>query len=193
MRTVVSLGFDCGPASELQDHKLRIQAYPFDWILTTGGVTKCIVEDFKQFFALVPDGSLDDDGHGPYPTNRYGYQFLHEEGADLSAKATEKYRRRIERFRQVLTKGPVSFVRQSHYARLHSSTDHQAHDEIQMMIDLCYYLDKLPHTLDYRIHLVKPCTSCCDHTRSPRNYHHPRLIVHPTFDVYKTPDVFSQL
>ena len=121
-------------------YNLRDAAYPFDWLISPfDGLYKCLEEDFKNF--LRPD-ALSLYNHHPgimgVQDNYYGFQFIHdfppssidhlqiselEENPpfmgfispnflDYLATVQEKYARRIERFRHVLS-GPheIFFIR----------------------------------------------------------------------------------
>lgn len=49
-RHIISLGFFCSPALELNRHKLRDTASPFDWVISEWkGVEHCIKTHFEGF------------------------------------------------------------------------------------------------------------------------------------------------
>ncbi len=114
----ISLGFDCSPAAALRGLNLRDFALPFDWIkLKVDILERCIKDDFNKFhknlkFTYNKKMLVDD----------YGFQFLHDyplisEGNDTIVdnwqdyydEVYEKYKRRIERFREIM-KSPKPII-----------------------------------------------------------------------------------
>lgn len=74
---IIPLGFDCHVATELRLHKLRSQAFPFDWNITSfNAVYKAIQEDFAHFLNenyLI----MHSDEYGIINTY-YGIDFRHD-------------------------------------------------------------------------------------------------------------------
>jgi hypothetical protein len=128
----VSLGSDCSVAYQLNLHKLRTSAYPFDWVRCNDFNTTvdCIENNFEHFFDQTDLRSIPSNGTHPYmrddqfDINRHGlrvvnkknnirfyHDFLHnltEEYDDVR----KKYDRRIKRFFETLEgKKRIVFVR----------------------------------------------------------------------------------
>lgn len=115
----ISLGYNCHirscidilfPATGFSEDKQRC---PFDWIGTPmWAICRILTEDFKDFAttSLIQQRQRYMHTKQLYPTHSlYNTVFLH----DIPNKETEeKYARRIERFRQILTSGrPLFFLR----------------------------------------------------------------------------------
>ena len=120
MDTYVSLGSSCSVAEQLNRHKLRKEAYPFDWLRTEkfSSVVECLKDNFKGFMELNQKTSDNDckfplsyDDNFPTETtefsskmeNPYGFKFMHDYNSSIiiskqHMEVTDKYRRRIERF-----------------------------------------------------------------------------------------------
>ena len=120
----LSLGTDCSPAAVLKNIGLRDYALPFDWISSNPAmIYNCIMDDFKMFHQ-----NLKINSKGSRLIDEYGFEFPHdypttkklvdksEVGEGTVSEAIiidswencqdivlEKYRRRIERFRTILS------------------------------------------------------------------------------------------
>ena len=102
-RYVVSLGFFCSVAMELERIGLRSASFPFDWLISDfEGVIKLIENHFDDFLAYENMAQ-----HKLYPNyykdTKYGMQFYHDFSAFRSLESQlprvkNKYDRRIERF-----------------------------------------------------------------------------------------------
>lgn len=131
---VISLGADCQVAGNLRNYHLRFQAYPFDWNRTQSfdSIVKIIQDDFKHWL---------DPQFLEYKTVRicntyYDLEFFHDfpakDGLDermvegleriggeldpnflsFLPEIQAKYKRRIDRFNEVLNSNePVLFIR----------------------------------------------------------------------------------
>lgn len=104
------MGYDCSPASALIALGLRQRALPFDWVvLTIPALERCFQDKFQSFhcnlvYGLDPSKTT----NGTFLTDVYGIRFLHDypmEGERIAfdwwnsyTKVYEKYRRRIQRF-----------------------------------------------------------------------------------------------
>lgn len=112
---IISLGFFCSVASELERVGLRSASYPFDWLISDfEGVVKAIESHFEDF--------LNYDNMAQYEMNpsfykdqKYKMQFYHDFDECNSLKkqlpkVKEKYGRRIERFYSSI-KNPTLFLR----------------------------------------------------------------------------------
>jgi hypothetical protein len=119
----ISLGRACGPALNLRDLKMRTEAYPFDWTVAPfESLYAALDHDFKDFLA---DIKIRQDNKGII--DGYGFHFIHDlptithhninplthdfNSNDILALGweeslplmREKYRRRIERLKNVCT------------------------------------------------------------------------------------------
>lgn len=112
---VISLGYFCGPSSELEKIGLRDASYPFDWLISDmEGIMDCIKNDFKGF--LKEDTLYQyKSNKGYYKNTEYNFHFYHDFSnknklKDQLPSVEEKYSRRIERFKEN-TKCTTLFVR----------------------------------------------------------------------------------
>lgn len=115
----ISLGRGCSPALNLRSLKLRTAAYPFDWLISPlTALVNGLQDDFKH---LLNNCKLRPDKKGVIDS--YGFQFVHDwptvnqpvidaintdfitdsiisnEWKKALPQVKEKYRRRIERFK----------------------------------------------------------------------------------------------
>lgn len=112
---IVSLGFFCSTASELEKIGLRDASYPFDWLISDfKGVIECIQNDFQDF--LKYDNLYQSKNNKNYYLDmKYNFQFFHDfsKHTDLSSQLPSvfgKYNRRIDRFKQNIL-DPTLFLR----------------------------------------------------------------------------------
>lgn len=107
---IIPIGVDCGIAGFCQTYGLRICSFPFDWIVSYNGVSKCIEDDFNSFF---PNKNT--------LLNDYDMSFAHHFLNDSYDEDLVKYKRRIERLKAILAKEDqeVIFIRKGHGFHLH--------------------------------------------------------------------------
>jgi hypothetical protein len=131
----MSLGFDCSPAAALKSLNMRIEALPFDWVVSNLHIlVNCIEDDFKNFH-----NNLYLNKRETRLIDSYGFQFPHDypfnindiiisemgEGIfeeqfdkqivhnwnDYHSIVLEKYKRRVERFYKYLNSDdPIIFL-----------------------------------------------------------------------------------
>lgn len=114
-KQVISLGFFCSVAMELERSNLRSMSGPFDWIITSlDGMMDVIQDRFKDF--LNPD-YIEQDKRYPYifRNMKYGIDFYHDFSVEESfekqlPRVRQKYERRIRSFYEAI-KEPTLFVR----------------------------------------------------------------------------------
>lgn len=114
-KQVISLGFFCSVAIELEHMNLRSKSGPFDWTITSiEGLIGVIQDGFKDF--LNP-AYLVQDKEYPYiiKNTKYHIHFYHdfnlEEPFEMQLpRVREKYARRIRHFYEDVTQ-PTLFVR----------------------------------------------------------------------------------
>lgn len=128
----VSLGSFCGPAGFTRSAGFRTAAFPFDWLVfpSEEKLIQLLNEDFLHFLDedyLIPDHYLIPFYTGATLVNTYyHFQFCHDgtfhEGPEHNQnsninmeKLIAKYKRRIERFRELNNhQGRVFFIRSSY-------------------------------------------------------------------------------
>ena len=104
----IPIGVDCGLANLLKKYNLRSYSFPFDWAVSYNGVSKCIEDNFKNFF---PCEKL----------NNYDMSFPHDFSAMTLLTDIEKYNRRVNRLKLILenSQEPIYFIRKGHASHLH--------------------------------------------------------------------------
>jgi hypothetical protein len=133
----ISIGYDCSPAAILKDSGLRNAAFPFDWAETGfTALCSCIRDDFKQFHRGIRLNSTQQrviDSYGiqfphDYPSvetssysninnNFYAERKICDNYEKYTDQVLEKYGRRIERFRNIMSEKsvPIIVLYRSHY------------------------------------------------------------------------------
>ena len=111
-RRVISLGYFCSTALELQRYGLRDGSYPLDWNISPIEPTlSMIASGFHGFLELEnlepQDGRVYDSGSGIFVYNSFDLARPIPEQYD---EVRRRYDRRIERFAQAITR-PTLFVR----------------------------------------------------------------------------------
>jgi len=109
----VSLGSHCEPAIQMNFHKVRKRAFPFDWTFVSGhdNFIKILKEDFQNFF--LPENLTLSKEYGWIINDSYYHMDFRHEFEDPAAEITdavylevlekskEKFQKRINRFRQL--------------------------------------------------------------------------------------------
>ncbi|MDF2946465.1 MAG: cysteine protease [Bacillales bacterium] len=111
---IISLGFFCSTALELERIGLRDSSSPFDWLISDfKGVIECIDNGFDD---LLNYDNISQYKEIPqyYVDNKYNLHFYHDFSGYASLmnqlpKVQEKYRRRIDRFYKNI-KEPTLFL-----------------------------------------------------------------------------------
>lgn len=112
---IISLGYFCGPALELEKVGLRSHSYPFDWLISDfEEILSCIENGFKNFLTYENLYQYKNIKYYYYD-KKYKMHFYHDfdEFRPLKIQledVKEKYNRRIERFYKDITK-PTLFIR----------------------------------------------------------------------------------
>lgn len=156
---IIPIGVDCGMAEFCKKHKLRTISFPFDWIVSYNGVSKCIENNFENFTDQLIN-----------KINKYDMWFLHD--FELNANIEydkEKYNRRCKRFLNIIetTKDNVIFCRKGHAG--HHHIEHNGkysiiENDIEDAERLNEFLKKYPE-LNYKIIVILVCGKCYDNTR----------------------------
>ena len=109
-KTIVSLGVDCGVANFLKENGLRNFSLPFDWVVSYGGVSNILKNNFSNY--IPKDNSQFN--------RKDNVKFIHENfPADI-----EKMNRRINRFLNLLNDDKeIIFLRKGHSEHHHSESE----------------------------------------------------------------------
>jgi len=153
----ISLGSSCEPALRLRDLHIRVEAFPFDWILSPfHGVYNAINEDFSNFFCnlqLVSAGTAVCDHysiafhHDFRPTVPSHIALTTVDWKAMLPEIRSKYKRRIERFRTACNSNrDVIFIR---YGKINKS---------QALLLKNLIKKKFPH-LSFILMVVEPAQS----------------------------------
>lgn len=109
-RLIIPLGSDCHSAYMLNSLYLRKNSLPFDWlninpIKTFEYVTENINDRFENF---LKNPKLNDRGY--FISEKYPYsEFMHEKNVN-SEETINKFKRRIDRFLNILKSKPLYFL-----------------------------------------------------------------------------------
>jgi len=112
---VISLGYFCSIASELERYGLRDRSYPFDWLISDFNGVICAIEDGFQDLCKYDYWSQSVENRSYYKHEKYGFEFYHDfdEFRPLQEQlpgVCEKYTRRINRFYAAIHE-PTLFIR----------------------------------------------------------------------------------
>ncbi len=114
-RHVISLGFFCSVAKELEQLGLRDASYPFDWVISDfKGIIDCLCDNFEHFFDMESFCQHPIDKEY-YINNCYKLWFYHDFSlykplAKQFGTFKRKYNRRIARFLAAIAE-PTLFIR----------------------------------------------------------------------------------
>jgi hypothetical protein len=150
MKIFVSLGISCTVASAIRNIGVRKAAYPFDWVVTYGGITNIL----KNFEDYLPKDTQD-------ICKLSNVFFAHNKFPD----DLETMNRRIKRFNDLLNNNfdEIVFIRESHRS-LHHHTSIEAGLELKNDIldceELCEYLKTYYPNLKFQILLFLICNKC---------------------------------
>lgn len=152
---IIPIGVDCGMAEFLKKNKLRNTSFPFDWVVTYNGISKCIEDDFKQFAEPLNNR-----------INEYDMYFLHDFGENNTLNQDkEKYIRRCQRLINILetSNEDIIFCRKGHACH-HHYEHNSKYSNITSDVDDAEKLNsilsnKYPH-LKYKIIVVLVCGKC---------------------------------
>lgn len=136
-KNIISLGFFCSPAMEIQRIGLRKRSYPFDWLITAEfeNVIKLIKNKFDRFTEYELFYQIKNQPYY-YRNNLYNVDFYHDftMKTPLDKQFSEfesKYKRRIDRFYKDITE-PTLFIR---YASEHDyKYINENHEKIEALL-----------------------------------------------------------
>ncbi len=153
---IIPIGVDCHMADFIKKNNLRSWSFPFDWIVSYNGVSKCIADDFNNFIPNLETR-----------INKYDMYFYHDFYRHRINEDTIKYNRRIERFKNILetTTEHITFCRKGHCP--HHHLEHNgSYTTIVDDIEDANNLDRILRTkypkLDYKIIVILVCGRCFD-------------------------------
>lgn len=156
---IIPIGVDCGMANFLKKYKLRNCALPFDWVVSYTGVSNCICNDFNLFTNPLNNNK-----------NIYDIYFVHDFNHENINDDTEKYNRRIQRFKNILTETTeeVIFCRKGHAYHHHKENNIVANEieETEKLNTIIKYQYPL---LKYKIILILVCGNCIGHNEKITN------------------------
>lgn len=125
----ISLGSHCEVVHHMTGNNLRSAAFPLDWLLTLdfAGLLSLLQEDFALF---MDENHLIQDSEGTVFNTYYRIVFLHElhdwtdrDFAKHYPEIREKYRRRINRFKECnYNKGKAYFIRAAYDLDINPNT-----------------------------------------------------------------------
>lgn len=157
----ISLGIDCGTANILKKIGLRNCSLPFDWVVTYGGITNIINNDFINYL--------------PIPLNNNIYEKLNKESGalflhNIFPNDIEKMNKRIARFKTLLetSKEKIFFVRKSHGMHHHNQFTNVIND-IDDAINLNKLLINKYSNLTFEIHVILICDKCFNNVKLNEN------------------------
>jgi hypothetical protein len=145
---IIPVGIDCGNAEFFKKNNLRSFSFPFDWIVTYGGVADIIKKDFHNFIPKNNNEKLNSE---------YSMLFVHNDFPN----DTEKVLRRIDRFKNILktTDEKITFVRKGHAFHHHGECD-KIKNDIRDAEELDIALQIKYPKLKYEIIVILVCSSC---------------------------------
>jgi hypothetical protein len=151
---IISIGSDCHIAMFLKNNNLKSYSFPFDWIVTYNGVSKCIENDFNNFIPKLLNR-----------INEYDMFFYHDFDRSNVYDHIDKYNRRIERFKNILetTTEEITFCRKghcTHHHDEHNGTYKNITNDIEDIYNLDDILKKKYPKLNYKIILILVCGRC---------------------------------
>jgi len=154
---IIPIGVDCGAAVFLRKYNLRNLAFPFDWVISYNGVSKCIEDEFKHFTDPLIN-----------TINIYDICFHHDFKNDLFVEEERaKYNKRCKRLIDILESSSeeIIFFRKGH-------SPHHHHEHNDKYIDIANDIEdaekldiiisnKYPN-LNYKIIIFLVCGNCFD-------------------------------
>jgi hypothetical protein len=155
MTIIIPIGVDCGMADFLKENKLRICSFPFDWVVSYNGVSKCIEDKFSLFTQPLNNR-----------INEYDIYFHHDfENINSFTSDEEKYIRRCKRLTNILETSTeeIIFCRKGHACHHHSehngkycviTSDIEDVEKLNLVIANNY------PNLKYKIIVILACGKC---------------------------------
>jgi len=126
----LSLGKDCSPAKVLKALQLKTETMPFDWLESPpASILQCLKDNFRRFHQTV---AINEQGN--MICDEYGFRFPHDYPSQRTTSytminncfarlyqvdpnfephvphVTEKYQRRIERFRSMMADTNIPII-----------------------------------------------------------------------------------
>lgn len=151
----IPIGIDCDVATMCKEINIREAAFPFDHIVTYEGITDILKNNFNNF---LPNSKTYNLSSSSILNRQYGVRFMHDNF--LKQSDIDKYKRRIERFFNILKteKKKVIFIKKGH--SLHHHSEYNIPNEYNELKELDDYLQQTYKELDYKIVLILLCKTC---------------------------------
>tara|TARA_B100001248_G_scaffold2266_1_gene1809 strand:- start:430 stop:1032 length:603 start_codon:yes stop_codon:yes gene_type:complete len=164
-KTIVSLGVDCGVANFLKENGLRNFSLPFDWVVSYGGVSNILKNNFSNY---IPKDNLQFN-------RKDNVKFIHENfPTDI-----EKMNRRINRFLNLLNDDKeIIFLRKGHSEHHHSESE-VINDDLLDCEELYDILKENYKNLKFKIILFLVCSKCYNYKEK---YNSEKVIVYNVSD-----------
>jgi hypothetical protein len=185
---IIPIGIDCGLASLLKKYDLRNFSLPFDWLVSYGGVSKIISNNFKNFLHDVNNDKIN---------KTYDLCFYH----NTFPEDYDKMSRRINRLLQLLnnTEDELVFFRKGHAFHHHDETKRHGvclANDINDAEELNKVLKTKYPKLKYKIIVALVCDTCFDKNKiynSDNDNIYVYNIATPTFDDEKFEKLFNDI
>ena len=142
---IIPIGIDCGLVELLKKNNLRKLAFPFDWIISSNGISECINDNFLNF---IPEEKSF--------VNKYDMFFMHDFSEHKYLYDKTKYLRRIQRLQNLLENGneEIIFIRKGHACHHHEEEYYTIKNDINDAVKLDIILSNKYKNLNYKIILV---------------------------------------
>ena len=185
---IVPIGVDCGLSNLLKKYNLRQFSLPFDWIVSYGGISKIIQNDFKNFLEYTNTNKIN---------KIYNLCFYH----NIFPEDYEKMNRRINRLSNLLnnTENDIIFFRKGHAFHHHDECfkhDLQLSNDILDAEELNNIIKNKYPTLKFKIIVALVCDTCFDKNKI-YNYDNENIYIYniatPTFDDDKFEKLFTDV
>jgi hypothetical protein len=157
---IIPIGVDCAMAEFCKKYNLRSFSFPFDWVVTYNGVSKCIENNFEEFIPKYNE-----------QINRYDIYFHHDFLNHTFSDDEIKYRRRIQRLINILqtSEEQIIFCRKGHACHHHGEkycniTNTKSDIDDAENLDLVLQ-NKYPK-LNYKIIVILVCGICFDSAKT---------------------------
>jgi hypothetical protein len=157
---IIPIGVDCGNANLLKEHSLRSFSFPFDWVVTYNGVSKCFDDNFLNFIPTDLTTRI----------NEYNMYFMHDFAKETFDIDKIKYTKRIKRLINILENidEEIIFLRKGH--SIHHHDEHNGRftnikNDIDDAKDLETVFSKKYKYLNYKIIVILICGKCFDSTK----------------------------
>lgn len=169
MMIIIPIGVDCCPSIKMINHNLRNFAFPFDWNIVYNGIHKIIENNFEGFIPEIDETNKLETVK--LLNKKYDIYFMHHFSNSTYDTDVLKYKRRIDRFNNLLktSKDEIIFLRKGHGIWHH--TEHNGkyeflENEIENVNKLEKCLKNKYSKLKFSIVLFLQCSLCFECNKS---------------------------